>query len=177
LFTKLIKLYTKKPYNHASIAFDPDLSEVYSFGRKSARNPFAGGFVKEDITSDLFNQADCAIYSFTITDIQWQKMYQYIQNIEAQKKHYRYNCLGLFGFILNRPIKRKKAFFCSQFVASVLKECNIVDFGKPLSLIAPYDLQNVPDFQLVYQGELKDYHHEHTDDTVYVPFHVAAVEM
>src|SRR5699024_501109 len=88
LFTKLIKLYTKKPYNHASIAFDPDLSEVYSFGRKSARNPFAGGFVKEDITSDLFNQADCAIYSFTITDIQWQKMYQYIQNIEAQKKHY-----------------------------------------------------------------------------------------
>jgi hypothetical protein len=43
--TKLIKLYTKKPYNHASIAFDYELSEVYSFGRKTARNPVIGGFV------------------------------------------------------------------------------------------------------------------------------------
>ena len=49
LFTKLIKLYTKKPYNHASISFDLELLEVYSFGRKTARNPFIGGFVKEDV--------------------------------------------------------------------------------------------------------------------------------
>ena len=39
LFTNLIKLYTKKPYNHASISFDSKLSEVYSFGRKTARKP------------------------------------------------------------------------------------------------------------------------------------------
>lgn len=49
LLTKLIKIYTKKPYNHASIAFDRNLSEVYSFGRKAARNPFIGGFVKDRI--------------------------------------------------------------------------------------------------------------------------------
>lgn len=177
LFTKLIKLYTKKPYNHASIAFDSDLSEVYSFGRKTAGNPFVGGFVKEDMKSDLFNQADCAIYSFTVTDVQWQKMNRYIQDIETQKEHYRYNWLGLFGFIIKRPIKRKKAFFCSQFVASVLKECNIIDFGKPLSLIAPYDLQRISNFQLIYHGGLKDYYHEHTDDVVYVTFHFVPVEM
>ncbi|USK36883.1 hypothetical protein LIS77_13090 [Cytobacillus firmus] len=47
LFTRLIKLYTKKPYNHASISIDPELKEVYSFGRKTAKNPFIGGFVKE----------------------------------------------------------------------------------------------------------------------------------
>lgn len=158
LFTRLIKLYTKKPYNHASIAFDPDLSEVYSFGRKSAGNPFAGGFIKEDMTSDFFYQAGCVIYSFTATDDQWQTMNRYLKNIEAQKEDYRYNCLGLIGFIVNRPINRKKAFFCSQFVASILKECNIVDFGKPLSLIAPDDLQNLSDLQLVYQGELRDYY-------------------
>ena len=49
LLTKLIKLYTKKPYNHASISFDFELSEVYSFGRKKVENPFHGGFVKEKI--------------------------------------------------------------------------------------------------------------------------------
>lgn len=32
VLTKLIKTYTKMPYNHASIAFDSKLREVYSFG-------------------------------------------------------------------------------------------------------------------------------------------------
>ena len=155
--TKLIKLYTKKPYNHALIAFDYDLSEVYSFGRKTARNPFIGGFVKEDVRAGLFTHADCAIYSFTVTEDQWQKMYQYIEEIEVQKKQYRYNFLGLFGVLLNKPIDRKKAFFCSQFVATLLKDCDILHFDKPLSLIAPYDLQQVPNLHFEYEGKLRDY--------------------
>ncbi|SFD41306.1 hypothetical protein SAMN05216238_101227 [Lentibacillus persicus] len=158
LFTRLIRLYTKKPYNHASIAFDSNLTEVYSFGRKSAGNPFVGGFIKEDVNSELFHHAGCVIYSFTATDEQWQTMNRYLKTIEAQKEDYRYNCLGLIGFIVKRPINRKKAFFCSQFVASILNECNIVDFGKPLSLISPGDLQNLAEFQLIYQGALKGYH-------------------
>jgi len=157
LLTKMIKLYTKKPYNHASIAFDRHLSEVYSFGRKTARNPFIGGFVKEDLRTGLFKQADCALYSITVTDDQIQKMKHYLQEIEARKKQYRYNFLGLFGVMLNKPLKRKNAFFCSQFVAFVLTESAIMDFEKPLSLIAPHDLQCVPDVQLVYEGKLEAY--------------------
>ncbi len=155
--TKLIKLYTKKPYNHASISFDHALSEVYSFGRKTARNPFIGGFVKEDVKAGLFKQADCTIYSFTVTDDQLQKMIYYLQDIEAQKRDYRYNFLGLFGVMFNKPIKRKKAFFCSQFVATVLKEGNIIHFEKPHSLITPHDFQKVTTFQFVFEGKLKDY--------------------
>ncbi|MEH7113821.1 hypothetical protein V7124_15720 [Neobacillus niacini] len=155
--TKLIKLYTKKPYNHASIAFDEDLSEVYSFGRKTVRNPFIGGFVQENVRAGLFKQADCAIYSFTVTEGQLQRMNHYLRKIEAQKKEYRYNFLGLFGFMFNTPINRKKAFFCSQFVASVLKEGNILHFEKPLPLISPHDLQKISTFQFEYEGKLKDY--------------------
>ena len=43
LFTNLIKLYTKKTYNHASISFDSELSEVYSFGRKTAKTHLLAG--------------------------------------------------------------------------------------------------------------------------------------
>ncbi len=160
LLTKLIKLYTKKPYNHASIAFDYELSEVYSFGRKTARNPFIGGFVKEDVKAGLFKQADCAIYTFTVSEVQMQMIRDYLLEIEAQKKHYRYNFIGLFGVMFNRPIKRNNAFFCSQFVASVLKEGNIIHFDKPLSLIAPSDFQKVTKFQLMYEGKLRDYYNE-----------------
>lgn len=157
LFTKLIKLYTKQTYNHASIAFDSQLSGVYSFGRKNVRNPFIGGFVKEDIHSSLFHHAKCAIYSFEVTEEQFDKMKHYIQDIEAKKEAYRYNFLGLFGFVLNKPIEREKAFFCSQFVVSVLKEGDTFAFEQTLHLVAPHDLQNASNLQLVYQGTLKDY--------------------
>jgi len=173
-FTKLIKLYTKKPYNHASISFDSKLSEVYSFGRKKVWNPFSGGFVKENVKQGLFKQADCSIYSLTVTEDQMEKMKRYILEIEEQKENYRYNFFGLFGFILNKPIKREKALFCSQFVASVLKKCNIINFEKPPSLIAPYDLQEISELKLVYEGKLNSYHNK--DDELCIPVQFIPVE-
>jgi hypothetical protein len=160
--TKLIKLYTKKPYNHASIAFDCELTEIYSFGRKTARNPFIGGFVKEDVQAGLFKQADCVIYSLTVTEVQFQRMHQYLQEFKIHKHRYRYNFLGLFGVVFNKPVTRKKAYFCSQFVGSVLHDCNAAHFEKHLSLITPHDLQKVTKIQFVYEGKLKDYHHQST---------------
>ena len=130
---------------------------MYSFGRKTARNPFIGGFVRENIQSGLFQQADCAIYSLTVTDGQIRKMRQYIQGIDVEKEEYRYNFIGLFGVMLNRSLKRKKAFFCSQFVASVLKESDRINFEKDLSLVKPSDLPHSANFQLIFKGRLKDY--------------------
>lgn len=176
-FTKLIKLYTKKPYNHASISFDSELSEVYSFGRKKVRNPFIGGFVKEDVKQGLFKQADCAVYSLTVTEVQLYNIKRYIKKMEEQKEYYRYNFLGLFGFIVKKPIKREKALFCSQFVASVLKECNIIDFEKPLSLITPNDLQEVSELKLVYEGKLKAYPNKGESNELCVPIPYIPIEL
>jgi hypothetical protein len=168
MFTRLIKSYTRKPYNHASIAFDADLKEVYSFGRKTARNPFIGGFVREDMDSALFTQADCAIYSLTVTNDDLQKMHRFIQLIAENKDFYRYNLIGLFGVLVKKPIKRKNAFFCSQFVASVLKESNAINFDKDLSLVQPTDLLRSSDFELVYEGRLKDYQHKESNERVQI---------
>ena len=158
MLTRLIKSYTKKPYNHASIAFDAELIEVYSFGRKTAKNPFIGGFVREDIHSELFRQSDCAIYSLNISNAEFQKMYQYIQEIASKKEEYRYNFIGLFGVLFKIPIKRKNAFFCSQFVASVLKESKIINYEEEdISLVKPSDFTHLANIQLMYEGGLKDY--------------------
>lgn len=177
ILTKLIKLYTKKPYNHASISFDSKFTVVYSFGRKSVRNPFVGGFVKEDMESHLFVQADCAIYSFEATDVQFKRMKRFIQEIDARKEQYRYNFLGLFSFLINKPLKRKNAFFCSQFVASVIEEGEIFDFDKPLSLVAPNDLQEISNLQFVYQGKLKDYTKKNENKRARFPFGFCSIGM
>lgn len=160
LFAKLIKSYTKKPFNHASIAFDQELLDVYSFGRKNPRNPFLAGFVKEDIQSVLFHRAQCAIYAMTVTDRQFYKMKQYVQIMYEHKEHFHYNLLGLFGLVLNKPIQRENAFFCSQFVARILEDCDIMKFEKDFSLIAPHDLPVAIPFECIYEGALSDYRNQ-----------------
>ncbi|MFJ6268016.1 hypothetical protein ACIQGW_23985 [Lysinibacillus xylanilyticus] len=157
LFAKAIKLYTRKPYNHASISFDGNLTQVYSFGRKNPRNPFIGGFVKEDINEGLFLNADCVVYSLTIKEADYYRMELYIKKIEAQKEYYHYNLMGLFAIIIIKKLKRKNAFFCSEFVASVLKQGKGIEINSPPSLLKPCYLYCVASFELVFQGKLRDY--------------------
>lgn len=159
IFTKLIKMYTKKPYNHASLSFDPYFLEVYSFGRKRQRNPFIGGFVKESVYKGLLRNASCAIYSCHVTEEQYVKMQEFILNIEIEKHRYRYNLLGVFALPFQKKINRSHAFFCSQFVSTVLSEGNVVDLQKPACFVTPHDLQYGNPFQLVFQGQMSDFIH------------------
>ena len=154
LFTRLIKLFTKQPLNHASISFSKDLYSTFSFGRKKANNPFIGGFVKEDLAGQLFKYADCAIYSCSVSRMQYELMRRFVQQIEINQYSYKYNFIGLLGVLLNRKIDNKKSFFCSQFVAAVLKRGGITIENKPESLIKPSDFMDSEDFQLLYEGKL-----------------------
>ncbi len=157
VLTRLIKLYTKSDLNHASIAFDEELEELYSFGRKHKTNPFIGGFVKENICSGLFKKAKCAVYSCSVTEFEYYQLRRNVKNIEKHQQDYKYNLLGLFGILLNIEIDRKNAYFCSQFVATLLDQSGICIFDKPLTLVSPKDLQEAKQLHLVYEGDLSAY--------------------
>ncbi|QVY63762.1 hypothetical protein J1899_12895 [Cytobacillus gottheilii] len=157
IFTRLIKMYTRKPYNHASLSFDSHFLQVYSFGRKRQRNPFIGGFVKESVSKGLLQNASCAIYSCHVTEEQYQKMQEFISKIEMEKHRYRYNLLGVFALPFQKKINRSHAFFCSQFVSTVLSEGNVVNLNKPACFVTPHDLQHSNPFQLVFQGRMSDF--------------------
>ncbi|WP_040204642.1 hypothetical protein [Neobacillus jeddahensis] len=158
IFTKMIKLYTKKPLNHASIVVDEHFNKVYSFGRRNPRNPFIGGFVKEDIREGLFRNADCAIYCVTITENQFQTITAKIREIEENKDEYRYNLIGLIAVMLNMEIDRKNAFFCSHFVAALLEDSGVpIKKQKPLSLVTPHDIKESASLELVFEGKLSSY--------------------
>ncbi|MBP1989118.1 hypothetical protein [Paenibacillus eucommiae] len=158
LFTKLIKLVTKSPMNHASISFNQELSETYSFGRKNPVNPFVAGFVRENMEGSLFTKATCALYSCTVESSQYEQMYAHVKNIEENKQKYKYNMLGLFGILFNFKWERKHAFFCSQFVASVFEQNGMNLVGKPSVLTTPGDFQHSDALQLLFQGSLNRFH-------------------
>ncbi|MFK9094517.1 hypothetical protein [Bacillus salipaludis] len=173
IFTKIIKLYTKKPHNHASIVIDDHFNKVYSFGRRNPRNPFMAGFVQENIRGGFFRNADCAIYCVTITEKQFQKIIAKIKEMEEHKDDYRYNLIGLIAVMLNMEIDRKNAFFCSHFVAALLEESGIpIKKQKPLSLVTPHDIKESASLELIYEGNLsryvQNYYQEYCTDRVEV---------
>ncbi|WP_187119022.1 hypothetical protein [Bacillus marasmi] len=155
--TKLIKCFTRRPLNHASISFTKDLKETYSFGRKHPNNPLVGGFVQEDLNGKLFRNATCAIYRYRVSPTEFRKMHQCLKQIENHKQEYRYNFIGLFGVMFNKEIRRKNAFFCSQFVATILQKGGISLKNKPAGLVEPSDFAENEATQLVYAGQLRTY--------------------
>ena len=156
MFTKLIQLYTKHALNHASIAFDEQLEEIYSFGRKKPYNPFIGGFVKEQVNEGLMKNAECAVYSLSVSKEEYELMREEVRRIEQRKEQMKYNLMGLFAIIFNQTWERDNAFFCSQFVATVLNRKKGLLYKVPC-LITPQDLIKIERLELVYEGKLSYY--------------------
>lgn len=160
LFSRTVGIYTRAPYNHTSLGFDQELLELYSFGRKRPRNPLIAGFVRESIGKgvyQIFRNTRCCIYRLEVEDNQYERLRRIIEEFKANTDEYGYNLLGLFGVMLNRPIKRKRHYFCSEFVATVLLQSRICHFGKHVSLVTPNDFCKLKQAVLIYEGKITEY--------------------
>ncbi|WP_284140200.1 MULTISPECIES: hypothetical protein [unclassified Virgibacillus] len=155
--SRTINYFTNKSLNHVSIGFDPELKDVYSFGRKQPSNPFSGGFVREDIRGDFLKKASCAIFKYRLSDKDYEKVISNIKAIEAEQNKYKYNFIGLIGFLLNIEINREYALFCSQFVARVMKDSETFQVSKPSCFVTPADIREQAGMELIYQGKLEFY--------------------
>lgn len=154
---RLIRMYTKKPLNHTSIALDHELKEVYGFGRKRPNNPFIGGFVKENLRDAFFKDSTCAIYSCSLNELHYRNIRYILEQFEKDSHLYKYNFIGLFGVVLNIRMNREQCFFCSQFVASVFDQAGIQLVQKDAAFTTPGDIEQSDKLKLVYQGKLRFY--------------------
>lgn len=157
VLSRTIKLYTKEDYNHVSIAFDKSLTETYSFGRKKISNPFIGGFVKEDFNDPFFLTAHCEIYSITLTTEQYLLLRQQLAYFINNQPLLRYNLLGLLAITANVKFHRENAFFCSEFVATLLTKSRIASFSKELVFVTPQDILRTCSLEREYHGTVKGY--------------------
>jgi len=154
MLTRIIKLFTRKKYNHVSLAFDAELADTFSFGRKKANNPFIGGFIHEDVTSDFYSQAKCAVYSLAVSEEQAAVMKGYVSSFENDKEKYHYNLLGLLPALFDKVWDRENYFFCSHFVSTVLVEGDVLQANKPVALMRPTDVLEALPFVPMYEGVL-----------------------
>ncbi|MFC4403412.1 hypothetical protein [Gracilibacillus xinjiangensis] len=160
LFTTMIKKYTKAPYNHASISFDPQLKEMYSFGRKHPKNPLNGGFVKEDIWSGTFSRypdTTCVIYKLRVSERQIIKMKRVLHVFIKNNDKFLYNILGVLGVSIKEPVEFSNSYFCSQFVAEILNRSGIKLWDKLPVMVTPDDFRNCDKLELIYEGKLFEF--------------------
>jgi len=160
ILSRIVKVVTLREYSHVSIALDLEFNSLYSFGRINPRNPFSGGFVKEEIDSGtykVFKNTVCKVYSLDVTEVQYSKLKTFIDDFYKDKDRYGFNVIGLFGPMINIPMNRQHHYFCSQFVGKALLKSDIYDFHKDVGLIKPIEFATIPNLKAVYEGKLQDY--------------------
>ncbi|MBN2980308.1 hypothetical protein [Cohnella algarum] len=157
MFSNTIKWFTKDDLNHASIAFDPGLHEVYSFGRKKLRNPLFAGLIRENFRDSFYGNADCAVFRCPVPAEEYHRMREYVETMMADCDRYGYSLLGLAGVLLKKELHRKNTYFCSHFVASVLMRSSLYTFDKSPCFVTPGNLEQAFRSYEIYRGKMSGY--------------------
>ena len=154
-----IGLVTSIPYPHVSLSLDTNFNKMYTFGRINVDNPFSGGLTIENLHCGVYNNpgCKCLIYTIPVSTEQLVLLNKQLSEYYSSDINYKYNFLGLFGILLDKPLKRTNHYFCSQFVSKLLIESGIYKTSKPPELISTTDLMLIPNKEVIFEGLLNKF--------------------
>ncbi|MBQ8927132.1 MAG: hypothetical protein IJ055_02510 [Oscillospiraceae bacterium] len=159
--SRLLAVITKAGYNHASISLDPQLRDMYSFGRRHAYNPIIAGFVKESPYFGTFfrfrREARCVILRITVTPEQHEQLREFLTEMYRNKEQYHYNFLGLVLAAFDVVYRRENHYYCSEFCRDALELFSILDTGSYEGIVKPVDFLESEQVQIVYTGSMWKY--------------------
>lgn len=114
-----IKLFTGSEYSHASISFDPELNEVYSFNIREK-----SGFIRENLSS--FGENVISVMTFFAPNKIVQQLKDKVKDFEDNKTTFDLRIfLNKILHINHKVSKNEYHQVCSTFVDTVLKSGSI----------------------------------------------------
>lgn len=157
----VIKKATGDLYSHASISFDPSLTNMYSFGNKRIKGKaFANGFKKEDIHNEFFSSRNIpyAMYMVPVTKEELVAMKKRLDYFVTNENKFSFDMIGLVKIFFGIADNPENRYFCSRFVMDVLNAGRPADpYTQEESLVKPQDLAETNFARYVMGGYLKDY--------------------
>jgi len=160
LVMKTIRFYTHAKYNHVSICVDERMEYFYSFGRRYIRFPLIGGFIREELNKGVylyFKNASCCIYSLDVSEEKYNVIVELIKCYGNNRYKYHYNFAALLGIMINKPLKMKNRYTCSEFAATLLSTASIYTFNKDASLVVPDNFKSIPGLSKLYEGPMVNF--------------------
>ena len=130
--SELIAVFTRKEFNHASLAFDAELQTIVSYN--GGQRVYPPGLNHEMLS--FFNSksdASILIYRLPVTKEQKLAAIEKIHQINTDGS--AYNLIGIF---LGKSYK-SNIMYCSQFVYSIIKHIG-AEFAELTGVIKPTDL-------------------------------------
>ena len=157
LLSNLVYSLTGAQYTHISLAFDEDLSTLYSSTRKNGYTMFPAGPSREYLNRGVFLMREnipCALYALEVTDEAYTRAKRRTQHMMHHGELYRFNSLGLLLCWMHVRWQRRRHYFCSQFVSEVLQKSGALELPKPSTLMHPSDYAELPELRCLYRGTL-----------------------
>ena len=159
LLSNLVYSLTGAQYTHISLAFDEDLSTLYSSTRKNGYTMFPAGPSREYLNRGVFLMREnipCALYALEVTDEAYTRAKRRTQHMMHHGELYRFNSLGLLLCWMHIRWQRRRHYFCSQFVSEVLEKSGAMELPKHSTLMHPNDYAQLPQLKCLYEGCLAD---------------------
>lgn len=141
---------TDFPYTHTSIGLSEDMNTFYSFVKK--------GFIVEKVTR--YNKPGrapfpCALYEIPVPEQVYQRIKAVLEGFVARKDDLQYTHRSmLLSLLLYIPYQMEDRYFCSHFVAEVLKRAQVIRSEKASVLYLPKDFPKLPGAKMVFRGDL-----------------------
>ena len=141
---------TDFPYTHTSIGLSEDRNTYYSFVKK--------GFIVEKVTR--YNKPGrapfpCALYEIPVPERMYETIKAVLEDFVQRKAQlcdtHRSLLLSLLLYI---PYQMEDRYFCSHFVAEVLKRAQLIREDKDSVLYLPKDFTKLPEARMVFRGNL-----------------------
>lgn len=159
VLSRILKLYTRAPYNHSSIALTEDLEVMYSFGRLNPYNPFRGGFVQESArfgTFKRFKNTRVMVVEAEVTEKAYGELCEHIHDMLKTRTEYHYNYVGLFLAAIRIHRAKRNCYYCSEFVKAMAVQAGVEGAEAIPAIVKPMHLLRVP-HRTVFEGRLRDY--------------------
>ena len=159
LLSNLVYSLTGAQYTHISLAFDEDLSTLYSSTRKNGYTMFPAGPSREYLNRGVVLMREnipCALNALEVTDEAYTRTKRRTQHMMHHGELYRFNSLGLLLCWMHIRWQRRRHYFCSQFVSEVLEKSGAMELPKDSTLMHPNDYAQLPQLKCLYEGCLAD---------------------
>lgn len=167
-FAGTIRRFGKVKYNHAAVALDEHMTELYGFARPKHHAPLLGRLVHESVfryTLGKHSFVDAMIFRIPVTDEQYAWVEDTIHRIHSNKT-YIYNLFSVLSTPITGGFSTYRAFSCIEFVMFLLRGLGYT-LDKPLCRYRPDDLVGLLPEAVCYQGNLLEYTDDRAVDTDY----------